>query len=386
MLAGDTVLTVTKEGSVQLWDTRQKHSHSPVLLSLPPVSSARFIAPGIIMALHRSKQVMEVRDVSRIRLTGVDKSRGTSVKGEVVLHSLLPEVMDSFEVSNDTRFLFTGSKTGSIYIWELVTGLLLNIVQSAHYQSITSLKVSSDDQLLFSGSEDSVVCAWMLGDLVSPVDGVAPKYLQQWTGHALAITSILAIPGMGPSMVLTASFDRSICLWDGFKEDYVTKTVLPVPVVSLTLAYPLVLASAVDGKIYYQHIDSLAEQWKSFHAHKAVVQSMSVNSTESLLVSTADDGMVHFWTINFSREEVFKLDKSLKFSDWSIRYVQLLPVCEVLSKALFPGVPSFPVRLSKLPVLLDNDRELGEFVTGLSGASTSKSMLNSKSSELDWTY
>ncbi|ODV72130.1 chromatin-binding/pre-rRNA-processing protein IPI3 CYBJADRAFT_168810 [Cyberlindnera jadinii NRRL Y-1542] len=61
--------------------------------------------------------------------------------------------------------LIGGGISGRLYVWELNSGLLLN-VKEAHYQMPTVMKVSSDGCHLVTAGKDARVLVWRIADLV----------------------------------------------------------------------------------------------------------------------------------------------------------------------------------------------------------------------------
>lgn len=101
--------------------------------------------------------------------------------------------------TNETRLpkfrlpylLIGGGVSGKLYVWELNSGLLLN-VKEAHYQMPTSMKVTSDGSYLITSGKDSRVLVWRIADLVAfnKDDEKLVKPVHVFSDHTLEVTDV----------------------------------------------------------------------------------------------------------------------------------------------------------------------------------------------------
>jgi pre-rRNA-processing protein IPI3 len=87
--------------------------------------------------------------------------------------------------------LIGGGISGRLYVWELNSGLLLN-VKEAHYQMPTVMKVTSDGSYLVTAGRDSRVIIWKISDLVQlhKDNEVVIKPVQVISDHTLEVTDL----------------------------------------------------------------------------------------------------------------------------------------------------------------------------------------------------
>ncbi|GKC68565.1 protein root initiation defective 3 [Tanacetum coccineum] len=76
----------------------------------------------------------------------------------VEVKSFPAELINPLACNSDTTYIVSGV-SGSIYLWEVATGILLKMWHG-HYRSITCLVFSMDQSLLIYGAEDGSVRVW----------------------------------------------------------------------------------------------------------------------------------------------------------------------------------------------------------------------------------
>lgn len=134
---------------------------------------------------------------------------------------LYTEEFESEDESNLAKFrlpylLIGGGVSGKIYVWELNSGLLLN-VKEAHYQSVTVLKTTSDGSFLVSGGKDARVLIWKVTDLVSFVkdDDKVIKPMHVISDNTLEVTDIFVNNSIyQDTKIYTVSRDCTIRIYD----------------------------------------------------------------------------------------------------------------------------------------------------------------------------
>lgn len=105
----------------------------------------------------------------------------------------IPETVNCLEVvpgdnatgNQDSYLLLASTEAGKIYIWELQSGLLLNVKPMAHYQKITKMKSILQGKYIVTSGKDSRVIIWQTIDLITMKD---PKPVSVIHDHTLSVT------------------------------------------------------------------------------------------------------------------------------------------------------------------------------------------------------
>ncbi len=129
------------------------------------------------------------------------------------------------ENDDNDGFLIAGDTAGKLYIWNLLTGELINVIL-AHYQKLTCLAKTQDSSIIISGSEDSRCCVWRLIDLISnsdidsnsDVDSSSNSNIKPFkiiTDNTLPITDIIVSQSfILDSKIYTSSKDSTVRIYD----------------------------------------------------------------------------------------------------------------------------------------------------------------------------
>lgn len=154
---------------------------------------------------------------------------------------------------NRPWLLAGGSKSGKLYIWELGSGLLLQ-VRDLHYQAVSVLRFSHDGAFIVSGSLDSRILVWKTFDLISSLDQDTKtlKPYATFTDHTLAINDIVITKGQLTDIKLySCSDDSTVRCYHLHTKSLVTTFVAPEPVRSLCIdsAERMVFAGYSSGLI-----------------------------------------------------------------------------------------------------------------------------------------
>ncbi|MGH0152859.1 UNVERIFIED_CONTAM: hypothetical protein FKN15_059992 [Acipenser sinensis] len=140
---------------------------------------------------------------------------------------------EPLHLNPECRYLASASKDCAIRIWDTVLGKCDKIL-TGHVQSVTCVKWGGDG-LLYSSSQDRTIKVWRAQDgqgperLVSGSDDFTlflwtpaeeKKPLCRMTGHHALINEVLFSPDT--RLIASASFDKSIKIWEGKTGKYLT--------------------------------------------------------------------------------------------------------------------------------------------------------------------
>ena len=84
--------------------------------------------------------------------------------------------------------LLASTESGKLYLWELNSGLLLNVKHAAHYHGITKIKSIMNGRYVITSGNDARVIIWQTSDLVSQED---PKPVVVLQDHTLPVTDFV---------------------------------------------------------------------------------------------------------------------------------------------------------------------------------------------------
>lgn len=113
--------------------------------------------------------------------------------------------------------LIASTESGKLYIWELNSGILLNVKHAAHYQAITKIKSILNGKYIVTSGNDSRIIIWQTIDLVSQED---PKPVAVLQDHTLPITDFEVSSTHGENLLTSgvklysASRDATVRCYD----------------------------------------------------------------------------------------------------------------------------------------------------------------------------
>lgn len=113
--------------------------------------------------------------------------------------------------------LLASTESGKLYIWELNSGLLLNVKPAAHYQAITKIKSIMNGKYIVTSGKDARVIIWQTSDLVSQEE---PKPVAILHDHTLPVTDFEVSSAHGDNLftsgvkLYTVSKDATLRCYD----------------------------------------------------------------------------------------------------------------------------------------------------------------------------
>lgn len=198
------------------------------------------------------------------------------------------------------QVLAAGGLDGAVGLWDVATGLPLQIVE-AHRKAVSSLAIGPRGKLLATGSGDKLVKIW---DLRSG------RLLRVLRGHKRRVQSVV----FGPKGKLLASggFDRSVRVWSatsGRQLRVLGGQPSQVSAVAIDPHGRLLVSGGQDKKVRIWDLQTGA-LLRELAGHAAEVTSLSIDSRGELLASGSFDGTVRLWDLKSGglRQTLGRLD------------------------------------------------------------------------------
>jgi len=196
------------------------------------------------------------------------------------------DVITCLAISPDNTILVGGSWK-KIWVWNLQTGGIIRSIEG-HSHWVLSVAISSDGNTLVTGSADKNIKVWNLktGQVICTLNG-----------HSSWITAV-AIADHGKKIV-SGSTDKTIKIWE-LNTGKLSKTIKNEKelscVLSLCMSHDgkVIACGSTNNKINLWNLDS-GQLIRSIEGHSAWIQSLSITSDNTTLISGSRDGVVKFW-------------------------------------------------------------------------------------------
>jgi WD40 repeat protein len=204
------------------------------------------------------------------------------------------DIITSLAISPDNTILVGGSWK-RIWLWNLESGEIIRSIEG-HSHWVLSVAISPDGNKLVTGSADKTIKVW---------DLKTGQIIHTLNGHYSWITAVdIAADGKN---IVSGSTDKTIKIWD-LNTSKLNKTLQG----SNELSSVLSLCISHDGKaIVCGSTNNKITLWdlyrgqfiRSIEGHSAGIQSLSITSDNTTLISGSRDGVVKFWQSSKPGEE-----------------------------------------------------------------------------------
>ncbi len=183
--------------------------------------------------------------------------------------------------------ILVGGSWKKIWVWDLQTGALIRSIEG-HSHWVLSVAISPDGNTLVSGGADKNINVWNLK---------TGQVIRTLNGHSSWITAV-AIPAEGKKIV-SGSADKTIKIWE-LNTGKLSKTIKNEKelfcVLSLCISQDgkVIACGSTNNKITLWNLDS-GQLIGSIEGHSAWIQSLSITSGNTTLISGSRDGVMKFW-------------------------------------------------------------------------------------------
>ena len=196
------------------------------------------------------------------------------------------DVITSLAISPDNTILVGGSWQ-KIWVWNLQSGAIIRTIEG-HSHWVLSVAISHDGNTLVTGSADKTIKVWNLktGQIIHTLNG-----------HSSWITAVdIAADG---KTIVSGSTDKTLNIWE-LNTGKLSKTIKNEKelscVLSLCMSHDgkVIACGSTNNKINLWNLDS-GQLIRSIEGHSAWIQSLSITSDNTNLISGSRDGVVKFW-------------------------------------------------------------------------------------------
>lgn len=213
-------------------------------------------------------------------------------------------------VSPDGKFMASGDINNKILMWDLEDFTSKSAV-SSHYKGISCL-VFVNDRILVSAAWDGIVCVY-------DVPSGDNRFLL--LGHKSSINCMIFI--CKENVLVTGSDDKTIRLWDLHEKRQifvlqaaeVRVNCLVFAPVSNTLFYGSGDSTGKDNSVKTLHISSYAQE-SSINNFRHPVNSIEINTDETLLFTGSSDIITIYHLINKTQLKTIKNKSPIYFLKW----------------------------------------------------------------------
>ncbi|KAL5991073.1 hypothetical protein ACLOJK_011979 [Asimina triloba] len=229
------------------------------------------------------------------------------VQPQALLRSYTMELIGPISCTEDGLFVFGGSPSGHVYVWDVPSGRLLKN-WAAHHKSVTCLALSDDDSLLISGAQDGRICVWTLMSVLdladSQMSGSLPSF-HSLSEHGGSITGLLT-SSASSSVLVSSSLDGTCKVWNLVIGCLLQTHTFSGPVTAIVLdpAEQFLFCGTKDGRIFINALDIglqdnppvlLEDQMTVLSGHKGSITALSFTMSGLQLVSASEDCTACVW-------------------------------------------------------------------------------------------
>lgn len=203
------------------------------------------------------------------------------------------DIITCLAISADNTILVGGSWK-KIWVWNLQTGEIIRSIEDSsegHSHWVLSVAISPDGNTLVSGGADKNIKVWNLNS------GKLIHTLIDLSWHSSWVTAVAITPD--GKTIVSGSTTKTIKIWDlntgNLKETLQDPKELS-SVLSLCISHDgkVIACGSTNNKITLWNLDS-GQLIRSIEGHSDWIQSLSITSGNTTLISGSRDGVIKFW-------------------------------------------------------------------------------------------
>jgi pre-rRNA-processing protein IPI3 len=216
----------------------------------------------------------------------------------------LPEPIGPITVTSDGAFCFAGSMSGTMHLWNILTGQLLRSWHG-HHKTVRCVGLTDDCSYLLSGGDDAVLSVWSVVDLVDNNNSLATVVEEHsWTEHSLPITDLKVGRGGVCGRVFTSSLDHTARIFEIFSRQLLLTVSFSslLTSISMTPDESWMFVGTSEGAIGVVNIAGITtaggtETISPMNGHTAAVTCLIAADQGTILISSSEDGTVRAWDV-----------------------------------------------------------------------------------------
>ncbi len=254
------IISGSLDKTILIWDTISRKSVAKLEGHKGAIESIAVGKLEDVIVSGSADKTIGIWEIEKI--PGTDEVRQKSPVRLLREHT---EEVVSVAISSDEQFIASGSRDGTLKIWDVRSGRVIRPIDPKAGE-IDAVAISPDGKLVASGGVDKLVSIW---------DVETGKFIKALPGHTEQIQSISFSPD--GKQIASSSRDKTVRIWD-----------------------------VSEGR-----------EIRALNGHVGAVYSAGFSQDSRLLTSASEDGSLIIWDAR-SGENLATLISSKKTADWLV--------------------------------------------------------------------
>lgn len=282
--------TVTRleQSLTQVWQVLQRNASNPRLTSQDVTVKQQVQSPSVAQVMSPSSLPIPIsRPETSLALDAIANWQPDRLLAE---HR---GRVSALSLSEDGRYLASGSWDQTLKVWDLKTGHCVNTL-NAHDQGIQAVAFAGDRKIA-TGSYDQNLKIWRLEERDS---GEIVLHLEvTLTAHKGSVQALAA--ASDGKLLISGSYDQTIKCWDVNQEELLVSSYDPsgaIAAVALDPQQQWIASAGGDGSVTLWQITDNAKIL-ILGGNVSSVESLAVSADGQTLAAGCGDGTIKLWTI-----------------------------------------------------------------------------------------